>query len=186
MESTPVHDMEHDTAFDSAPMPRLSAFARLLLVSFRLFRGAGMRASCDFALPCFVLQQVCRALLNFASLIALFNSGKLHVTSRWASGGCQHIGQTGKEDSEQNLPGRGRTRGRQGRNESSGSDEPSSHADYQSFTEHAHEDGAEAEWERYRSTCPLLSTVDVSTLVNHFLLLITKKGASDNDIITCG
>ena len=81
--------------------------------------------------------------------------------SRWVSGDCEQIGQTRKEDFRQDL--RGRTRGRLGRNESSGSDEPSAHADYQSsdyqsFTEHAHEDGAEAEWERYRSTCPLSST----------------------------
>ncbi len=30
-ESSPVDDMVHDTAFDSAPMPLVSAFARLLL-----------------------------------------------------------------------------------------------------------------------------------------------------------
>jgi hypothetical protein len=44
MESSPVDDMEHDLPFDSAPMSRLSAFARF---PFRLFRGPGMRATCD-------------------------------------------------------------------------------------------------------------------------------------------
>jgi hypothetical protein len=44
MESSPVDDMEHDLSFDSAPMPRLSAFARF---PFPLFRGPGMRATCD-------------------------------------------------------------------------------------------------------------------------------------------
>ena len=35
IESSPVDDMVHDTAFDSAPMPLVSAFARLLLVSLQ-------------------------------------------------------------------------------------------------------------------------------------------------------
>ena len=58
MESSPVDDMEHDMAFDSAPMPRLSAFARF---PFLLFHDRGC------AQP---VTEVCCALFQYLSMEA--------------------------------------------------------------------------------------------------------------------
>ena len=75
---------------------------------------------------------------------------------RWASGGPKEEGQGREEhqgDAAREWPNRGRTQGRQSRNGSGGSRVPCPPSEHDSFTRFQQEDGAEVEWERYRSAC---------------------------------